>query len=114
MANALINQIYIMRPQYELDNKYSGALWFVTTSMCQGGDVSQFHGEGAQNLCSGLMQTSPYVSSLADPDLNLLRQRFSTHVLRCTGVPHGFLKHTMPDGLVRGTDLFSLSLSSEK
>ena len=31
-----------------------------------------------------------------------------------TGVPQGFLKHAVPDCLVRGTDLFSLRLSNYK
>ena len=37
-----------------------------------------------------------------------VRQRFST------GVPQEFLKHAVPDYLVKGTDLFSLRLSNLK
>ena len=35
-----------------------------------------------------------------------VNQQFST------GVPHKFLKHAIPDYLVRGTDIFSLRLSN--
>ena len=43
-----------------------------------------------------------------------LEQRISTATPRHTSVPQESLKHAMPDYLVRGTDLFSLRLSSEK
>ena len=38
----------------------------------------------------------------------ILGQQYST------GVPQEFLKHAIPDYLVRGTDLFSLTLSNRK
>ena len=41
-----------------------------------------------------------------------LTQQFSASVLQHTGVPEEFLKHAISDHLVRGTDLFSLRLST--
>lgn len=42
-----------------------------------------------------------------------LNPRFSISVQRRTGVPQGFLKHAMPDYLVRGVASFLLRLSSK-
>ena len=43
-----------------------------------------------------------------------LEQQFLTCVLWRTGVPQGFLKHAVPDYVVRDTDLFSFRFSNFK
>ena len=48
------------------------------------------------------------VMCLQKSTINRLDQQFST------GVPQEFLKHAIPDYSVRGTDLFSLRLSTKK
>ena len=76
-------------------------------------------GNGLREDCAGLPQgprgqcspaVAPWASCVAALDLGLhtLRRQFST------SVPQEFLKHTTPDYLVRGTDLFSLRLLNKK